>query len=504
MTLRARLALGILAIAMVLVVPLAIAVRSLDRLHQATADLRSREFTASLLLGRIRGRVDDLRGAELRLISFPDTSARDQMLAEIRQLRAKVDSLAPFQLDSAADHMRTALNEVAKLTPLEYALALEAKRDYRTADRVDSLSSERIRPAIQRIEYSVRTAELDLNSRTVLRVDLANLEAQRARSLSAGALFLASLLATAIAAWLTRTISRPVRDLERGMKAVADGQFEHKLSIAPRRHDEFGRLAASYQTMARQLAELDKLKAEFVSVASHELKTPINVIVGYIQLLEDGVFGDLTPKQREICQTIETQCNALSRLVYQLLDVSRFEAGGGKLDVRLVDLASFLDELETAFQVLARQRGIDFVVVRGEDLPAEVLWDPDRMNEVLGNLLSNAFKFTERGGRVELIVEAVAEGVHMEVRDTGAGIPAAQLSRIFQKFYQADNQGAASAKGTGLGLAIAKEIVEAHRGTITVESSIGVGTDFSITLPARAVLTRCVSGPHAVTEGVAQ
>ena len=156
--------------------------------------------------------------------------------------------------------------------------------------------------------------------------------------------------------------------------------------------------------MVQQLKQLDQLKAEFVSVASHELKTPINVIIGYLQLLQENVYGELTPKQREICLTLASQAQALSRLVRQLLDVSRFEAGGGKLELRPMRLIPFLAELETTFRVLAIQRGVRFQVDRGSRLPDQVVWDEDRMSEVLGNLLSNAFKFTERGGTVELSV----------------------------------------------------------------------------------------------------
>jgi signal transduction histidine kinase len=112
------------------------------------------------------------------------------------------------------------------------------------------------------------------------------------------------------------------------------------------------------------------------------------------------------------------------------------------------------------------------------------------MNEVLGNLLSNAFKFTPRGGEVDLIIEASDGDVHIEVKDSGAGIPSEHLPHIFEKFYQADNQRAAASKGSGLGLAIAKSIVEAHGGTITCDSTPGVGTTFTIELPARANLRR--------------
>jgi signal transduction histidine kinase len=286
-----------------------------------------------------------------------------------------------------------------------------------------------------------------------------------------------------IALRLTRFISRPVKLLEEGMQAVADGDLSHELGLSPNRGDEFGRLAASYDTMARQLSELERLRAEFVGVASHELKTPINVILGYLELLQEGIYGEPTPKQREILATLTKQANTLTRLVKRLLDISRFEASGGKLDIRRVDLKRLLTALEDSFSVLAMQREIQFTVNHGEGLPASVMWDEDRINEVLGNLISNAFKFTPRGGKVSLAVMPDDARVKITVKDTGAGISADQLPHIFDKFYQANNQAQAATKGTGLGLAIAKEIVEAHGGQISVESEVGKGTMFVVTIP---------------------
>jgi signal transduction histidine kinase len=254
--------------------------------------------------------------------------------------------------------------------------------------------------------------------------------------------------------------------------------------------------------MSRQLAELDKLKAEFASIASHELKTPINVILGYLQLMQEGIYGPLTEKQLQITQTLEGQAKSLSRLAAQLLDANRFEAGGGRIEPRPVNLAAMLDELERSFHVLAVQRGIDFRVVRSPELPDEVIWDPERMNEVTGNLLSNAFKFTPEGGRVELdAVPAEDDCIRLTVCDTGAGIPADQLPHVFQKFYQADNQGSASAMGTGLGLAITKGIVEAHQGQIRCDSTEGEGTTFTLLLPVVAT-NRRRPGQHTPAQGV--
>jgi signal transduction histidine kinase len=199
--------------------------------------------------------------------------------------------------------------------------------------------------------------------------------------------------------------------------------------------------------------------------------------------MQEGVFGQLNEKQREVAQTIDTQGRTLARLASQLLDVSRFEAGGGRIEPRPIKLHAMLDELERTFHVLAVQRDIHFRIIRRPGLPDEVIWDPERINEVTGNLLSNAFKFTRANGTVELTASPADGAVRIEVRDTGAGIPAEQLPHVFEKFYMADNQRAASAKGTGLGLAIAKEIVEAHKGQIRCESTVGQGTVFTLVLP---------------------
>jgi signal transduction histidine kinase len=250
--------------------------------------------------------------------------------------------------------------------------------------------------------------------------------------------------------------------------------------------------------MSRQLAELDKLKAEYVSIASHELKTPINVILGYLQLMEEGVYGQVTDKQKQVIDTIGAQGRTLARLASQLLDVSRFEAGGGRIDPRPIKLHAMLDELERTFHVLAVQRNINFHITRMPGLPDEVVWDAERVNEVTGNLLSNAFKFTPAGGTIELTAAPSDGEVRIQVRDTGAGIPEEQLPHVFEKFYQADNQRAASAKGTGLGLAIAKEIVEAHKGQILCESKVGEGTTFTLILPVSVQNRRRSSAPRAV------
>jgi signal transduction histidine kinase len=485
MKLRTRLGLGIVSITVVLLVPLLLALRSLDAVHEQTRLLRDREFAASLILGTLRELTDDVKRTEDGVLLSQDSGSFIRIRKQIDALASTANSLGRFIPRETSSDLSNAILALRAATETEMQAVTSSALN--TADEV---SAQRVRPALLVIDRVIARTETRLRDETHDRVEQAASTTVDAQRTAAGSLAIALLLATLIAIWLTRSISRPVFELERGMKAVADGDFAQRLPAMEKRSDEFGRLAGSYHGMTAQLSELDKLKAEFVSVASHELKTPINVIVGYLELLQENIYGELNPKQREICATLGKQAQTLTRLVKRLLDISRFEAGGGKLERRQVDLDRFLHAFETSFHVLALQREINFKVVRSGELPAHVLWDEDRINEVLGNLLSNAFKFTDRGGSVELVVEGSENEVCIAVRDTGVGIASEQLPHIFEKFFQASNQAYAAAKGTGLGLAIAREIVEAHGGTIRVESTLGIGTTFSLTLPVRAAITR--------------
>jgi signal transduction histidine kinase len=499
MTLRSRLAVGLVTISIILVGPLVFAIQSLYGLRDDARVLRDQELAASLLLGRLREGLNDLRRTELALLFSKDSASRDAMDRQVTHAAALVDSLRHFQLAEYGRDIATSISQVADAAPAEYQAALANQ-----TKSADSLSAHIFVPALNHADSSVRVAEHELRNRTALRVNEETTRISATATWSIASLALALLLAALLAYRLTRSISKPIEELKSGMRAVADGDLSHHIEIPVDRGDEFAQLADSFRDMTRQLSELDKLKAEFVSVASHELKTPINVMIGYLQLLDEGVYGSLTEQQIDVHKTVAAQADTLLRLVKRLLDVSRFEAGGGRLEPRVIKLGNLANELERAFDVLARQREITFTVHCGPGLPDEVFWDVDRIHEVLGNLLSNAFKFTPRGGCVELTLDATDHSVRIVVHDTGAGIPPDQLPRIFDKFYQADNQRAAGAVGTGLGLAIAKQIVDAHGGTITCDSTPGVGTTFTITLPSRALRRSSAQRPVAVDAALAE
>jgi len=492
-TLRLRLVLGLTAVALLLAAPLVLALRALGDAQRAASALRGQEVAASLLLGRSRDVVQEVRAAESAVLFVPDSvegAARMQRATDA--LAEMADSLAAYHLDPQVRALRAAAGRVAEAVPQQVAAA-RARR----AEVADRISNERIAPAIRDAERALDDAERAVRLRAENRALQVSGAAEIARG-QALFLFIAGAAgATAVSVWLTRSVSRPVRDLALGMEAVASGRFDHALRIAPARRDEFGALAANFGTMTRQLAELDRLRAEFVSVASHELKTPLNVILGYVALLADGLYGPVNAEQQSVLRTVDGQTRHLTRLVQRLLDVSRFQAGAGAIEVRPMPLRAFLADLERAHRVLADQRRLAFTLAVDDALPDVVCWDADRMTEVLGNLVSNAVKFTPPGGRVMLTAEPAPEfaagdlarggpAVRLCVEDTGVGIAPEQLPHVFDKFYQADNQARASAAGSGLGLAITKQIVEAHGGTIGAESTPDVGTRFVLLLPANA------------------
>lgn len=226
--------------------------------------------------------------------------------------------------------------------------------------------------------------------------------------------------------------------------------------------------------------EADRLKSEFIAAVSHELRTPLAVILGLAELLREEVGEE----HQESVELIQEAAFRLKTMVDNLLDTSRLEAGRFEVNRRPVQLRPLLLDLARSFQGVARLSGVAFRV-EVEELPLLEL-DPDRILQVVGNLLSNAFKFTPRGGEVVLRAWPGEEGVVLEVRDTGPGIPREDLPKLFQRYARARNAKTRGVAGTGLGLFISRHIVEAHGGRIEVESEEGRGSAFRVILPLYA------------------
>jgi signal transduction histidine kinase len=237
-------------------------------------------------------------------------------------------------------------------------------------------------------------------------------------------------------------------------------------------------------TAGRRLArleEVDRLKTEFISTASHELRSPLHTIREAVKLLSEGAAGEVTPEQRKLVDIVERNADWLVRLVGDLLDMSRLEAGRIELELAPVDIGALAAEVAGRFRIEASRRGLDLRLAAA-GAAVRVSADRDRIEQVLVNLVANAFKFT-REGFVEVGVRPSGDTVEISVTDSGAGIEAGDLPLVFNRFEQFGRSGAERRRGTGLGLAISRRLVELHGGSISVESTPGKGSVFTVRLP---------------------
>jgi signal transduction histidine kinase len=216
-------------------------------------------------------------------------------------------------------------------------------------------------------------------------------------------------------------------------------------------------------------------------MVSHELRTPLTTIKGFVSIVLNEETGPLNNQQRHFLETSDRAIDRLTLLVSDLLDISRIEAGQIKMQLRPTSVLELCQRLETSFGPQLKAQNLVLTLRVPDNLP-RVLADPHRITQVFDNLLSNALKFTTKGG---ITVSAVDKGdfVLISVKDTGSGIPAEEQDKIFDKFYQIKVGSGYPSKGTGLGLAIVKSIVESHRGKVWVESEPGKGADFRFILP---------------------
>ena len=297
----------------------------------------------------------------------------------------------------------------------------------------------------------------------------------------AGLISVACLLAIVLMSLIiTKSITRPIDLLKTKTREIAGGNFEGRLLV--RSPPEIGELAAAINAMCEKLQELDRLKADFFASMSHELRTPLTSIKEGTGLLLEGVGGEITDKQRKLLGILAEESNRLINLVNSLLDLSKMEAGMMTYDFEVTHVDVLIKRALAEITPLVEAKEIALENEVGTAVPP-VRMDPERILQVMRNLLGNAVKFTPKGGLVRIAALPTDGKVAVSVKDSGPGIPPESLTSIFEKFNQGNRHTPYVRQGTGLGLAIAKSIVTAHGGKIWAESEPGKGSTFIFVLP---------------------
>lgn len=324
--------------------------------------------------------------------------------------------------------------------------------------------------------------------------------------LSLGALGLALVIGFLTARWITHPILR----VSQASAAIAAGNLEQQ--VASSNIIEIEKLANSFNTMAKQLQEsfatlekqnedlkrLDELKNEFLANTSHELRTPLNGIIGIAESLIDGATGELSQSTRTNLSLIASSGRRLANLVNDILDFSKLKHKNLELQLKPVDLRSLTNLVLTLLQPLAATKNLRLVNAIPVEVPSAKA-DENRLQQISYNLVGNAIKFTP-SGRVEISAQVVEEDSYLAVTvaDTGIGIAENKLDRIFESFEQGEGSTTREYGGTGLGLAVTKQLVELHGGTISVKSKVGVGSQFTFTLPICQESAESISSIEAI------
>ena len=293
-------------------------------------------------------------------------------------------------------------------------------------------------------------------------------------------------IAIAISLIISRTLLSPIQGMTKAAEAMADGDFSKKIKVES--NDEIGILAVTFNDMAAQietmLAELKKaevLRREFVANVSHELRTPLTSIRAYAETISDT---DLIPKETEaeFLRVIINECDRMTKIVQDLLELSRLDSGSIKLTVEEFSIEQSIRDIYAAVALEAKKHNHQLELELEWKLP-EIMGDRARIEQVLMNIISNAIKYTPDGGRISISGSSTGDNVWIRIEDTGIGIPEDDIPRVFDRFYRVDKARSRESGGTGLGLSIADDIITLHGGEITIESKQGTGTSVTVSLP---------------------
>lgn len=293
----------------------------------------------------------------------------------------------------------------------------------------------------------------------------------------------AFIVAVGVSVYISRRVISPVQEMTTASRYIADGHYDQRVQvpgdIASGDLDELAYLALSFNQMAEKLFQTENMRIQLIGDISHELRTPLTTIKGSMEGLVDGVLSP-TP---ETFQNIHQEADRLQRLVMDLQELSRVEAGAISLELERCDLAPLVEAVAQRLRSQFRDKDVALSLDLVPKLP-QVLIDADRISQVLINLLGNALQYTPQGGEVSLSARQVGEEIQIQIKDTGIGISSEHLSHLFTRFYRVDKSRSRAGGGSGIGLTIAKYLVEAHGGQIWAESDgLGRGSTFSFSLP---------------------
>lgn len=282
---------------------------------------------------------------------------------------------------------------------------------------------------------------------------------------------------------MTYRMTRPLREMAVAARRLGEGDFTARINIDEDRKDEIGELAHSFNSMSQSLSSLDTMRRSFVANVSHELKTPMTIISGYVDGILDGTIPE--SKSRHYLEIVSEEIKRLSKLTRSLLELAKIENQSIEMEYVRFDLMEAVRKVLLSFEQKIEEKKIRVYFI-DDDHGTNIYADRDLIYQVIYNLIDNAVKFTETGGYIELEIKIREERAFVRIRNSGEGIPEHELSAIFERFYKTDKSRSNDRTGVGLGLFLIKKIINLHNGEIAVKSELGKYTEFAFYIPSKS------------------
>jgi signal transduction histidine kinase len=403
----------------------------------------------------------------------------DQQIAELGQ--DFQNSLAGLRKNTRSDRERSETQKLASAIE-DFANVFDRMKKQTPQADPDYLPVD-VAIAVDHLQAQTEIAYEGVKGSVKEQVARAALAGQKAERVSWIAGLFSLFLGAIVAALIVQSINEPLRRLTRGTRAIAKGEFWHRLPADGR--DEFSELARDFNVMTEKLGELDQMKKDFVSHVSHDLKAPLASIRQVMHLLLQEIPGSLNDQQKELLRLSYDSSERLAAMVGNLLDLSRMEAGSMEYDMAPYDVVPLAASVIREFDVQAKQKNIRLRLE--SDLPSVFAeCDRDRIVQVIGNLFENALKFSPPGSDIVTKIHPRDSGIVVSVADSGPGVPDEHKHKIFLKFHQVRHGKKVAGQGVGLGLAICKTILEGHGADIWVEDNPNGGSVFFFELQPAA------------------
>jgi len=457
-----------LTLIVVLVLSFFVSIKLSDNFEQKiTEELQSNAILVSDIL-----KTDLLEGQQ-KIIREKTLALADKLSLRITVINEQGNVLADSEKDPAEMENHRDRPEVISAMETGFGQSTRPSETLGYNTKYVAVSAKDGNRILGIVRFALPLSEVQLQIRLIYRVVLF------------GALA-AILIALTVAYFISKSITSPIAQMKETAQRIAKGDFSKKVRIKSK--DELGELAKSLNIMSDELQQkienlkqMDRVRTDFVANVSHELKTPLTLIKGYIETLEDKAIDD-KEKARKFVSIIKEHSGRLENIINDLLSLSELELSNDSVKKVEFDLKVLIDDLSLSFghALVAKKQSLS-IDSQGNDFKIKA--DPNKIEQVFVNLIDNAIKYTSQGGKIVVALFEQQDQLTVTVEDNGIGIPEEHLNRVFERFYRVDKARSRQLGGTGLGLSIAKHIVLAHKGKINIESQTNKGTTVSVTLP---------------------